>query len=184
MCWGAEDSKQWMNYMGIINDGTVAGRSLAVFILENEGSIKKKPNIWHKQCQNLERAEQFEICVLALVSAPEFLDRVGSRLYFLIICFSFSDTWKSWVWLGIISHWLKLLQLKSVGTRPWRNKLFYSAKSWQVYKIPNQEMGNCFSKVIFISCHNIPSTEVYYKTKIVNILKPMNTVATSSKKCP
>lgn len=42
MCWGAEDSKQWMNYMGIINDGAVAGRSLAVFILEKEGSIKKK----------------------------------------------------------------------------------------------------------------------------------------------
>lgn len=42
MCWGAEDSKQWMNYTVIINDGAVAGRSLAVFILENEGSIEKK----------------------------------------------------------------------------------------------------------------------------------------------
>lgn len=28
--------------MGIINDGAVAGRSLAVFILETEGSIEEK----------------------------------------------------------------------------------------------------------------------------------------------
>lgn len=33
-----------------------------------------------RSVKSLERAEQFEICVLALVSATEFLDRAGSRL--------------------------------------------------------------------------------------------------------
>lgn len=76
-----------MNYVGIINDGAVAGKSLAVFILETERSIEVK-ELWEdKQCQtswesweSLKDLKEFEIHVLALDSATEFLDRAGSRL--------------------------------------------------------------------------------------------------------
>lgn len=76
-----------MNYVGIISDGAVAGRSLAMFILETERRIEEK-ELWEdKQCQkswdcweSLRDLKEFEIHVLALDSATEFLDRAGSRL--------------------------------------------------------------------------------------------------------
>lgn len=40
-----------MNYVSIINDGAVAGKSLAVFILETEGSIEEKESWEDKWCQ-------------------------------------------------------------------------------------------------------------------------------------
>lgn len=36
--------------MGIINDGAVAGRSLAVFFLETEGIIEEK-EFWEEKCR-------------------------------------------------------------------------------------------------------------------------------------
>lgn len=150
-----------MGYVGIINDGVIAGRSLAVFILENEGSIEEN-ELWEDtQCQK--SWESWTVWNLCLSSC--LCHRVpwqgwfkAFKLQFLIICFSFSDVWKLQGWIRD-SHWLKLLQLKELGTRPWRNKLFYSAKSWQVYKVSNQVIYTCFPNVIFISCHNISSSE-------------------------
>lgn len=66
--------------MGIINDGAVTGRSLAVFFLETEGIIEEKNSGKRSGVESLERAEQLVIFVLALVSATEFLDGVGSGL--------------------------------------------------------------------------------------------------------
>lgn len=41
-----------MNYVDIINDGAIAGGSLAVFILETEGIIEEKELWEEKRWQN------------------------------------------------------------------------------------------------------------------------------------
>lgn len=40
--------KQWMNYVGVINDGAVAGRRLVMFILGAEGSIEEE-ELWEEE---------------------------------------------------------------------------------------------------------------------------------------
>lgn len=49
LCRGAEDSKQWMKYVAVINSEAVAGHCLVMFILETGRSIEEE-ELWEEKC--------------------------------------------------------------------------------------------------------------------------------------
>lgn len=65
-CMEEQKIQWWMNYVGVVNDGAVAGRSLVMFILETEGSIEEK-ELWEAKCR-LKSSESWTAWKLSLSS--------------------------------------------------------------------------------------------------------------------